>query len=543
MQRLMPATWTNGGHLLPFRVSTTTKVVIFSLTAGVALMGVLSRFLRRRKPPRPPRRPRKYTGRRNRNSMRSPNDLISIAGSKVSARSGSPVGSTIAYSDRLSMASGSIGVGLLGSSIGGGGGGGGGGGVGVSGQNAGAGGGTMVTQLTAQQLGMMGMEALDTVINFWEDALAAHYSPGGLPALLTTAEDSEFCREIQNLLEMAYTLQEQSELLFLDQRSVLFREEHSIDEAEETGEVDDDHRSRKSGSIMSRAGSDPNFDSAESFASALDQVADLREFDGFIETSYEEYPLFQTALKHHDEYTVPCRTIRAELMHCSTDTEYLAKLHCVRLAFQFLFKDPAVGQWICDSGRQILTDLLCLGDKDTKEFLVGYEDMVNFLRDSNNWPCIQLELEQRNVKAMTFYDICLDFIILDSFKDLDAPPASVTAVVQNRWLSNGFKETALTTAVWSVLKAKKRMLKFPNGFMSHFYVISEQISPLMAWGFFGPNENLREICHYFREQLLAFLADIFSFQKSRFTTIEDFSQDVLQHMQSRVNNIGVKFSQ
>ncbi|KAH8344579.1 hypothetical protein KR067_000239 [Drosophila pandora] len=523
MQRIMPATWTSGGGLLPFRISTTTKVVFFSLTAGVALMGVLSRFLRRRKPPRPPRRARKYTGRRTRNSMRSPNDLISIAGSKASARSGSPVGSTIAFSDRLSMASGSIGAGAL-----------------V--QNAG--GTSVVTQLTAQQLGVMGMEALDTVINFWEDALAAHYSPGGLPALLTTAEDSEFCREIQNLLEMAYTLQEQSELLFLDQRSVLFREEHSIDEAEEeAANTDDDRRSRKSGSVLSRAGSDPNFDSAESFASALDQVADLREFEGFIETSYEEYPLFQSALKHHDEYTVPCRTIRADLMHCDSDTEYLAKLHCVRLAFQFLFKDPAVGQWICDAGRQILTDLLCLGDKDTKEFLVGYEDMVNYLHDSNNWPCIQLELEQRNVKAMTFYDICLDFIILDSFKDLDAPPASVTAVVQNRWLSNGFKETALTTAVWSVLKAKKRMLKFPNGFMSHFYVISEQISPLMAWGFFGPNENLRDICHYFREQLLAFLGDIFSFQKSRFTTIEEFSQDVLQHMQTRVNNIGVKFSQ
>ncbi|KAH8273392.1 hypothetical protein KR018_008632 [Drosophila ironensis] len=523
MQRLVPTSWSSGGGLLPFRISTTTKVVIFSLTAGMALMGVLSRFLRRRKPPRPPRRARKYTGRRTRNSMRSPNDLISIAGSKASARSGSPVGSTLAYSDRLSLASGSLGAG--------------------AGANAGAGGQSAVTQLTAQHLGMMGMEALDTVINFWEDALAAHYSPGGLPALLTSAEDSEFCREIQNLLEMAYTLQEQSELLFLDQRSVLFREEHSIDEAEEEAGNDDDRRSRKSGSVLSRAGSDPNFDSAESFASALDQVADLREFEGFVETSYEEYPLFQSALKHHDEYTVPCRTIRADLMHCDSDTEYLAKLHCVRLAFQFLFKDPAVGQWICDAGRQILTDLLCLGDKDTKEFLVGYEDMVNYLHDTTNWPCIQLELEQRNVKAMTFYDICLDFIILDSFKDLDAPPASVTAVVQNRWLSNGFKETALTTAVWSVLKAKKRMLKFPNGFMSHFYVISEQISPLMAWGFFGPNENLRDICHYFREQLLAFLGDIFSFQKSRFTTIEEFSQDVLQHMQSRVNNIGVKFSQ
>lgn len=361
--------------------------------------------------------------------MRSPNDLMSIAGSKASARSGSPVGSTVAYSDRFSMASGSIGAGA---------------------QNQSAVGATGVVQLTAQQLGVMGMEALDTVINFWEDALAAHYSPGGVPASLTTAEDSEFCREIQNLLEMSYTLQEQSELLFLDQRSVLFREEHSIDEAEEdgvgavgssAGDDDDDRRSRKSVSILSRAGSDPNFDSAESFASALDQVADLRDFESFVETTYEEYPLFQSALKHHDEYTVPCRTIRSELVHCSSDTEYLAKLHCVRLAFQFLFKDPAVGQWICESGRQILTDLLCLSDKDTKEFLVGYEDMVNFLQDPANWPIIQMELEQRNVKAMTFYDICLDFIILDSFRDLDAPPASVTAVVQNRWLSNGFKET------------------------------------------------------------------------------------------------------
>lgn len=61
-----------------------------------------------------------------------------------------------------------------------------------------------------------------------------------------------------------------------------------------------------------------------------------------------------------------------------------------------------------------------------------------------------------------------------------------------------YKFQALTTAVWSVLKAKRRMLKFPNGFMAHFYAISEQMSPLMAWGFLGPDENLREICLYFK---------------------------------------------
>jgi hypothetical protein len=56
----------------------------------------------------------------------------------------------------------------------------------------------------------------------------------------------------------------------------------------------------------------------------------------------------------------------------------------------------------------------------------------------------------------------------------------------------------MTTAVWSVLKAKKRMLKFQDGFMAHFYLVSEQIMPLMAWGFFGCDENLKDVCQYFR---------------------------------------------
>jgi hypothetical protein len=60
---------------------------------------------------------------------------------------------------------------------------------------------------------------------------------------------------------------------------------------------------------------------------------------------------------------------------------------------------------------------------------------------------------------MNFYDIALDFLLFDAFDDLESPPVSIVTVMQNRWLSNGFKETALSTAVWSVLKAKRRLLK------------------------------------------------------------------------------------
>lgn len=48
------------------------------------------------------------------------------------------------------------------------------------------------------------------------------------------------------------------------------------------------------------------------------------------------------------------------------------------------------------------------------------------------------------VQVLTFYDVVLDYILLDAFEDLAAPPSSVLAVVRNRWLSDGFKESVST---------------------------------------------------------------------------------------------------
>lgn len=63
------------------------------------------------------------------------------------------------------------------------------------------------------------MEALETTISYWEDALSAFTARNNhtLPLAVTSVEDSEFSRDVQRLLEAAYQLQEQSELLFLDQ--------------------------------------------------------------------------------------------------------------------------------------------------------------------------------------------------------------------------------------------------------------------------------------------------------------------------------------
>lgn len=70
------------------------------------------------------------------------------------------------------------------------------------------------------------------------------------------------------------------------------------------------------------------------------QIADIREFEEFADTipDMEQYPLYQSAIRHLEENPIPVRTMRTELVNCSSDLEYLAKLHCIRLAFQYLFK-------------------------------------------------------------------------------------------------------------------------------------------------------------------------------------------------------------
>ncbi|XP_050670407.1 mitoguardin isoform X2 [Leptidea sinapis] len=398
--------------------------------------------------------------------------------------------------------------------------------------------------LSPQQLGVMGMEALETSINYWEDALAAftvNARGGGAGTLaLTSPEEAEFCREIQDLLQNAYLLQERCELLFLDQRSVLFRSESGAPEGSLGRARLLSHSTHRTASDHTRK---EHHSSAESFASAEDQVADLRDFDDLTELlpEIDNLELYQMALKQLDS-GIPYRTLRTDILHCSSDSEFLCKLHCLRLAFREVFREAGAWAWFIDAGRQVLTDLLLYADKEPKEFLVAYEEMVTWTTDAANWTIIENELTSKGVKVLTFYDVVLDFILLDAFEDLASPPASVLAVVRNRWLSDGFKETALTTAVWSVIKAKRRYLQYPDGFMAHFYSISEHLLPVLVWGFLGPHERLREVSEAFQSEVVGFIKDLFSFEKSRYTSIEDLAADVMQHARIRAANITDKLS-
>lgn len=89
--------------------------------------------------------------------------------------------------------------------------------------------------------------------------------------------------------------------------------------------------------------------------------------------------------------------------------------------------------WIAQGGKEVFSQILLKADKDPREFEITYDAMISWSQEPGNWALTESDLKERGVRALTFYDIVLDFIFLDAFEDLDAPPASVLAVTQNRW--------------------------------------------------------------------------------------------------------------
>lgn len=384
--------------------------------------------------------------------------------------------------------------------------------------------------LSPVQLCHLGFETLQTAVSYWEDASMklSFTEDQSKPALLDT-DTVAVQHQLERLLDSAYRMidsyerqcERQADQVAFDSAITAF-----------TTEMDrmSERRSLDTGSQSDQ----------DSFVSATD-MANLSDLDNHREM-FKHLPLYEAGLLELKHGAITCRTLRTEMTHCLSDTEFLAKLHCLRLAMEIIFQNGANKDYFRRMGRQILGDILIKADREPDDFFVAYEEMMDYVYKSSNWPQMEEELKGRGVKSFTFYDILLDFILMDAFDDLANPPSSVITVVQNRWLSNGFKETALSTAVWSVLKAKRRMLKVPDGFIKRFYGISEHTSPVLAWGFLGPDSPLKEMCLYFKDIVLGFISDIFSFEKCRYTTLDDLAEDIVRLGKERCEAAVTKLS-
>ncbi|KAK7896452.1 hypothetical protein WMY93_021777 [Mugilogobius chulae] len=201
--------------------------------------------------------------------------------------------------------------------------------------------------------------------------------------------------------------------------------------------------------------------------------------------------LYEEALSLVREGKVVFRSLRTEILECYSDQDFLAKLHCVRQAFQMLLMDETHRTFFMETGKQMIAGLMVKANKSPKAFLESYEDMLLYTKREETWPVTKMELEGRG---------------------------------------------ALATACWSVLKAKRRLLMVPDGFISHFYAISEHVSPVLAFGFLGPRQHLSEVCTIFKQQIVQYLKDMFDHDKVRFTSATCLAEDILNlsHRRSEI---------
>ncbi|XP_073761733.1 mitoguardin 2 isoform X2 [Callorhinus ursinus] len=382
----------------------------------------------------------------------------------------------------------------------------------------------------AESLYMQGMELFEEALQKWEQALSVGQrgdsstptpgdslrNPEAASEVLSEPESQrrEFAEKLESLLHRAYHLQEEFGSTFPADSVLLDLERTLMVPLTE-------------GSLHLRADDEDSLTSEDSFFSATELFESLQAGDDLIPLS-RPAAAYEEALQLVKEGKVPCRTLRTELLGCYSDQDFLAKLHCVRQAFEGLLEDKSNQLFFGEVGRQMVTGLMTKAEKSPKGFLESYEEMMVYALRPETWATTRLELEGRGVVCMSFFDIVLDFILMDAFEDLENPPSSVLAVLRNRWLSDSFKETALATACWSVLKAKRRLLMVPDGFISHFYSVSEHVSPVLAFGFLGPKPQLSEVCAFFKHQIVQYLRDMFDLDNVRYTSVPALADDILQ---------------
>ncbi|XP_006892534.1 PREDICTED: protein FAM73B [Elephantulus edwardii] len=383
----------------------------------------------------------------------------------------------------------------------------------------------------AESLYIQGMELFDEALQKWEQALSVEQrgqststpTPGDSLQNQETASEvlsepesqrREFAEKLESLLHRAYHLQDEFDSTFPSDNMLLDLERTLMLPLTE-------------GSLRLRANDEDSLTSEDSFFSATELFESLQIGDYPVPLSRPS-AAYEEALKLVKEGKVLCRTLRTELLGCYNDQDFLAKLHCVRQAFEGLLEDSSNQLFFGEVGRQMVTGLMTKAEKSPKGFLESYEEMLSYALRPETWTTTRLELEGRGVVCMSFFDIVLDFILMDAFEDLENPPSSVLAILRNRWLSDSFKETALATACWSVLKAKRRLLMVPDGFISHFYSVSEHVSPVLAFGFLGPKLQLSEVCAFFKHQIVQYLRDMFDLDNMRYTSVPALAEDILQ---------------
>ncbi|KAK5967440.1 hypothetical protein GCK32_009846 [Trichostrongylus colubriformis] len=285
--------------------------------------------------------------------------------------------------------------------------------------------------------------------------------------------------------------------------------------------------------------SDDSFMSAyEEFSVTLDEDV-LRDY---VAVPEDKLYFYKDGLRAANNGEVDYRKMRGDICQCESELDFAAKLWCIRQAFTKCLNDEHRRLWLAKAGRTLLGDILRHSKQDPSQFYIAFDALIDFFRSEANVSQMEEELAGRGVVDFGFWDIVLDFILLDSFDDIKSPPSAVYSVTKNIFLSNSMKYSTLSTIIWSMLKAKRQRLKDQNGFIAHIYDVSEAVSPAITLGFLGTDSRIGELCQYFKEQITQFVIDIFNSKRVRYTSLEELAEDVWIILENRTDAVRTRLA-
>uniref|UniRef100_A0A915DF79 Uncharacterized protein n=1 Tax=Ditylenchus dipsaci TaxID=166011 RepID=A0A915DF79_9BILA len=308
--------------------------------------------------------------------------------------------------------------------------------------------------------------------------------------------------------------------------------------------------SQKGSKALPRTGTLSVF-SEDSFATANDEMIgeNLRDVEGSNSMTFDELEsrdmkvILRGRLKAFERGQIKYRKPRHATCGCADEADFAAKLYCLRKAFKIIQDDDQKMHCLIQSGRTLIADLLRNDSKDPGAFYLAYDRMMQFLLNEENRPKMEMEMKLRKVEEINLWDVLFDFVVMDAFDDLKKPPSAIVALVTNSWFSKSMKESTLNNLIWSMIKAKRSRLQILDGFISHFYDISQIVTSSLTMGLLGGGTaEFEEICIYFKDNLFAFIADIYNTNKVRYTDARVLSEDVQKLLTERIEVMKVKLS-
>jgi hypothetical protein len=130
-----------------------------------------------------------------------------------------------------------------------------------------------------------------------------------------------------------------------------------------------------------------------------------------------------------NEKQVEARKDRTLETECQSREDFLARLHCVRLASTLLMRNPEKRRWVSVTGRAMIGHVLRQAQCDIGAFEKAWDVLQAFIEDKlalEEYAVLTKDLTSRGCKSMSLFDCVIDFVLLDAFDDMKVGKQALT---------------------------------------------------------------------------------------------------------------------